>query len=97
MGAIRANPAALTGLDTLALTRCRSRDRHAVVKDQGRPAGDRRGIRVTNVTGRNRVIEYKRTSAGRLTRVGSIRTRGRWRTPPSPNRRLATLPDDPVD
>lgn len=35
----------VTGLDTLALTRCRSRDRHAVVKDQGRPAGDRRGIR----------------------------------------------------
>ena len=75
MGAVRANPAALTGLDTLALTRCRSRDRDAVVKDVQRGTGA--AFAMTNVTGRNRVIEYKRTSTGRLTRVGSIRTRGR--------------------
>jgi 6-phosphogluconolactonase (cycloisomerase 2 family) len=32
---------------------------------------------MTNETGRNRIIEYRRARNGELTRTGSIRTRGR--------------------
>jgi len=43
-------------------------------------ASKRRGgavFAMTNETGRNRIIEYRRARNGELTRVGSIRTRGR--------------------
>lgn len=46
----------------------------ATVRASNSPAGA--AFAMTNVAGRNRIIEYRRAADGRLTRVGSVWTRG---------------------